>query len=159
MHRQVTISTLIVSITLLLLGLAPAAYAGSCSLASAAGQWGFSYSGSALTQSGSVPIAAAGYYTQDSSGRIAGSEVVNLGGTPADEVIQGQLSLSSNCAWTLVANIYENGQLVRTSVINGVWLSDSTKTKAVFRSVALPDGTNLPVVITIDGIKMFTDQD
>lgn len=150
--KKIKLTTLmLLSVGALCLG----AHAATCSLASAAGQWGFSYTGVALTPSGGVPIAAAGRYSQDPSGAMQGTEVRNLAGEPANEVIKGKFTVNANCTTELRATVYENGQLVRTSVINGVLVENSSKIRAVFRSVVLPDGTNLPVVITIDGEKMF----
>src|SRR5690348_7257325 len=50
------------------------AHAASCSLANAAGEWGFSYSGKALTTSGPAPLASSGYYSEDASGNMSGTE-------------------------------------------------------------------------------------
>ena len=160
MKRQLTRTTFILlSIGALWIALTPAAQAG-CSQTQAAGQWGFSYSGTVLTPSAAVPIASAGRFYQDSSGNVSGTETVNLGGNASDDVIKGKLTLGTNCTWVLVANVYQNGQKVRTSTINGVYLSNLTEVKAVFRSATLPDGTDLPVVITIDGSRLFTpDED
>ena len=160
MKRQVTRTTLILlSVGAFWIALAPPAQAG-CSLTRAAGQWGFSYSGTVLTSSAAIPIAAAGRFSVDSSGNFSGTETVNLGGNASDDVIKGKLTLGTNCTWVLVANVYQNGQKVRTSTINGVYLSNLTELRAVFRSATLPDGTDLPVVITIDGSRLFTpDED
>lgn len=161
MKRQLTRTTFILlSVGALWIALAPAAQAGSCSLAQAAGQWGASYSGTVLTPSAAIPIASAGRFYQDSSGNVSGTETVNLGGNASDDVFKGKLTLGSHCTWVLVANVYQNGQLVRTSTIDGVYLSNLTEVKAVFRSATLPDGTNLPVVITVYGNRQFTpDED
>ena len=161
MKRQLTRTTFILlSVAALWIAMAPAAQAGSCSLAQAAGQWGFSYSGTVLTPSAAIPIASAGRFHQDSSGNVSGTETVNLGGDASDDVIKGKLTVASNCTFVLVANVYQNGQKVRTSTIDGVYLSNLTQVKAVFRSATLPDGTNLPVVITVYGNRQFTpDED
>lgn len=159
MKRQLTRTTFILlSVGALWITLAQPAQAG-CSQAQAAGQWGFSYSGTVLTPSAAVPIAAAGRFSQDSSGNVSGTETVNLGGNASDDVFKGKLTLGSNCTWVLVANVYQKGQLVRTSTIDGVYLANLTEVKAVFRSATLLDGTNLPVVITIDGNRLFTPEE
>jgi hypothetical protein len=159
MHRH-TNSTLLLSAAILLMAMAPSANAASCSLANAAGKWGFSYSGTALTPSGPVPLASSGYYSEDASGNMSGAETVNLGGNAAQETIAGKFTAGANCQWTLVANVYQGGTLVRTSVIDGVWVLNSTQATASFRSVTLPDNSSLPVVITINASRMFPpDQD
>jgi hypothetical protein len=158
MHRHV--KTFLLSLTTLFIGLAPNAQAASCSLANAAGKWGFSYSGTALTLSGPVPIASNGFYAEDALGNIAGAETVNLGGNAVDETIVGKFTIAANCRWTLVANVYQASNLARTSVIDGVWVLNSTQGSASFRSVTLPDGSSLPVTIIINANKMFpSDQD
>lgn len=159
MHRHVN-TMLILSVVMLLAATAPSANAASCSLANAAGKWGFSYSGTALTGSGPVPLASSGYYAEDASGNMSGTETANLGGNTAEETIAGKFTISANCRWTLVANVYEGGNLVRTSTIDGVWVLNSTQGSASFRSVILPDGSKLPVVVTINASKQFPpDQD
>ena len=91
MKRQLTRTTFILlSIGALWIALTPAAQAG-CSQTQAAGQWGFSYSGTVLTPSAAVPIASAGRFYQDSSGNVSGTETVNLGGNASDDVIKGKL--------------------------------------------------------------------
>ncbi len=160
MHRYITTTQLLLSVAILWAASAPTANAASCSLANAAGKWGFLYSGSVLTPSGPVPIASSGYYSEDAAGNVSGAETVNLGGTATPESITGKFSVGTNCRWTLVANVYQNGTLVRTSTIDGVWVLNSRQGSASFRSVTLPDGSSLPVVITINASKMFPpDQD
>ena len=130
------------------------AHASMCSTATTAGEWGFSYSGVALTPSGQIPVAAAGRYSQDSAGNISGTEVFNLAGSASRETIKGIFTVRPDCTTELRATVYLNGQLVRTSVIDGVFVEDSSEVRAVFRSAVLPDGTQLPVVVTIVGKKL-----
>jgi len=68
------VKTLLLSLTLLFVTIAPNAQAASCSLANAAGKWGFSYPGTALTPSCPVPIASNGFYAEDASGNISSAE-------------------------------------------------------------------------------------
>lgn len=130
------------------------AHATMCSTASAAGEWGFSYSGVAVTPSGQIPLAAAGRYSQDSAGNISGTEVFNLAGTASKQTIKGIFTVRADCTVELRATVYQNGQLVRTSVLDGVLVDDSTEIRAVFRSAVLPGGAQLPVVITVEGKKL-----
>jgi hypothetical protein len=58
---------------------------------------------------------------------------------------------------TLTANVYESGNLVRTSVLALVLVDNSSKIRAVQESLTLPDGTNIPAVITVDGNKLFRE--
>src|SRR5690242_28619 len=67
-------TTFLLSLAMLITALEPSAHAASCSLANAAGEWGFSYSGKALTTSGPAPLASSGYYSEDASGNMSGTE-------------------------------------------------------------------------------------
>jgi hypothetical protein len=58
---------------------------------------------------------------------------------------------------TATVNIYESGVLTRTSVLAVVFVDDSSKIRAVQESLTLPDGTPIPVVITLDGNKLFRE--
>jgi hypothetical protein len=49
-----------------------------------------------------------------------------------------------------------NGQLQRTALIALVYDSDGNHVRGIFQSLTLPDGTNIPVVLTIDGNRFFT---
>jgi hypothetical protein len=51
--------------------------------------------------------------------------------------------------------IYESGVLVRTSVLSGVFVNQSNKLRAVQESLTNPDGSTIPVVITLDGDRLF----
>ena len=59
---------------------------------------------------------------------------------------------------TATVNIYESGVLTRTSVLAVVFVDDSSKIRAVQESLTLPDGTPIPVVITLDGNKLFREE-
>jgi hypothetical protein len=55
------------------------------------------------------------------------------------------------------AYIYESGVLVRTSVLAGVFVDHSNKLRAVQESLTNPDGSTIPVVITLDGDRLFRE--
>jgi hypothetical protein len=46
------------------------------------------------------------------------------------------------------------GQLQRTAVLALVFDSNGKHVRMIFQSLTLPDSTNVPVVITIDGNKV-----
>lgn len=79
----------------------------------------------------------------------------NVGGGFANETLTGSWTVNSDCTATLTVYIYESGVLVRTSVLAGVFVDNSSKIRAVQESLALPDGTTIPVVITVEGIRLF----
>jgi hypothetical protein len=72
--------------------------------------------------------------------------------------VTGNWTVSSNCTGTFNANIYQSGQLVRISVASMVVNDDSKEFRLVQKSLTLPDGTNVPVVITLEARQQHSDQ-
>jgi hypothetical protein len=158
MKRAFARTTLLISIAALCLGVAPAVHADDkCSNAKAAGQWGFTLTGTLILPSGPVPGAAAGRISADAAGNISGTEARNVGGGFANETLTGSWTVNSDCTFTVTVNIYESGVLVRTSVLDGVFVDNSSKIRMVQESLKLPDGTPIPVVITADANKLFSE--
>jgi len=157
MKRNIARTTLLISVTALCLGVVPVQAAEHCSNAKAAGEWGFTLTGTLLlpAPTGPVPGAAVGRLTVDAAGNISGTEARNVGGGFANETITGTWTVNSDCTATVVANIYESGVLVRTSVLAAVFVDHSSKLRAVQESLTNPDGSTIPVVITLEGNKLF----
>jgi hypothetical protein len=124
-----------------------------CSTETVAGNWGFTLTGSATLPTGPVSVAAVGAITVDDQGNLNGTEARSVGGGYADETVTGAWTVSSNCTGTLNARIYQSGQLVRISVTSMAFDDDSKQFRMVQKSLTLPDGTELPVVITLEGKK------
>ena len=160
MKRHIAPTTLaIIFVVTLCMGLASAAHAaGHCSNAKAAGNWGLTLTGTLLLPTGPVPGAAVGRVRIDADGNVSGTEARNVGGGFANETLTGSLTVNSDCTATLTVNIYESGVLTRTSVLAIVFVDDSSKIRAVQESLTLPDGTPIPVVITLDGNKLFREE-
>jgi hypothetical protein len=129
-----------------------------CSNAKAAGDWGLTLTGTLILPTGPVPAAAVARARIDAAGNISGTEARNVGGGFANETITGSWNVNSDCTATLTVIIYESGVLVRTSVLSAVFVDDSSKMRAVQESLTLPDGTPIPVVITLDGNKLFHEE-
>ena len=163
MKRHVARTTLaIIFVVTLCMGLASAAYAadiGSCSTASVAGKWAYTYTGTIILPTGAVPVATVGSFTLDTKGNFTATQNRSVGGDYAQETVTGTITVKGNCTGTLNANVYQSGQLVRTAVIDLVFDNDRQHLRAIFQSASLPDGTNLPVVITIDGLRLFRGED
>jgi hypothetical protein len=157
MKRNIARTALvIISVATLYLGLVPAVQAAEhCSNAKAAGKWGFTLTGTLILPTGPVPGAAVGRLSVDSAGNISGTEARNVGGGFANETITGSWSVNSDCTATVTANIYESGVLVRTSVLAAVFVDDSGKLRAVQESLTNPDGSTIPVVITLEADRLF----
>ena len=148
----------VVALAMLMASFAPAAYADKCSTKTVAGDWAFTLTGTILTPSGGVPAAAIARATIDESGNITeGTEARNVGGGYADETVTGYWTVNPDCTGTLNVNIYESGQLVRISVVSMAFDDDSTEARMVQKSLTLPDGTNVPVVITLEARRQHSD--
>ena len=146
------------SLRILLLGtslatLLPAAHAETCSTATVGGNWAFTLTGTLILPSGPVPAAATARGTADLEGNIAGTEARNVGGDYADETLSGKWTVNPDCTGTLTINAYESGELVRASVLSIVFDEHSKEIRMVQKSLTLPNGTQLPVVVKVEGRK------
>ena len=157
MKRKFAQTTLLISVAVLCLSLAPAVYADqSCSTAKAAGAYEFSLDGTLFVPN-PVPGAAAGRVSIDTAGNISGTEARNVGGGFAYETLTGSLTVNSDCTGSFTANIYESGILVRTSVVAVVFFDNSNKIRGVQQSLTLPDHTPIPIVISLEANRLFPD--
>jgi hypothetical protein len=155
MKSKIAYATLAaISFALLLGSLTPAAYAANCSTETVAGSWGFTLTGTAILPGvGPTLVAAVGRVTADNRGNFAGTEARNVGGEYADETVNGIWTVNPDCTGTLNGNIYQNGQLVRISVTTITFDNNSKEFRMVQKSLTLPDGTVVPVIITLEGKK------
>ena len=139
------------------LALAPLqAEASHCSTAAAAGKWAYTYTGTIFTQNGPLPTASVGRFNQDAAGNIVGSQTRSVAGNSGVEDISGSVSVNKDCTGTATIDVLVNGQVQRTAVLAVVYDNNVNQARAIFQSLTLPDGTNVPVVITIDYARLFT---
>jgi hypothetical protein len=131
------------------------AEASHCSTAAAAGKWAYTYTGTIFTQNGPLPAASVGHFIADSAGNVSGSQARSVAGNSGVEEISGTVTVNKDCTATATIQVFVNGQLQRTAVLAAVYDNNMNNSRAIFQSVTLPDGTNLPVVITIDYTKLF----
>ena len=148
-----TKSTLITLTILLLTASLSFADGPRCSTKSVAGDWGLTLTGTILLPTGAVPAAAVVSASVDKDGNATGTEGRNVGGGYADETLAGSWTVNPDCTGSLTVNFYESGQLVRTSVLTIVFDDNSKQVRMVQKSLTLPDGTQVPVVITVEGRK------
>lgn len=134
---------------------APSAYAQQCSLGGAAGAYGFTGTGTLLLPTGAVQIAAAGRINLHADGTLAGTEARSVGGDFANETLIGTWTVNASCKFTSTIKVFVSGALVRTSVLVGVLEENMTEAHDVQKSLTLPDGTNVPVVITFEAKRIF----
>jgi hypothetical protein len=93
-----------------------------------------------------VPILTAPYTRP----RYGGSIFPSMG--PED--ISGTNSVSDDCTSSFTINVFVNGQLLRTAQLAAVYDTSGNHLRAIFQSLTLPDSTNVPVVITIEGKRL-----
>jgi hypothetical protein len=130
------------------------AQASHCSNASQAGNWAYTYTGTIFTQNGPLPTASVGRFSQDAAGNITGSQTRSVAGNSGVEDISGNVTVNPDCTAGATINVLVNGQLQRTAVLALVYDSNGNHARMIFQSLTLPNGTNVPVVITIDANRL-----
>jgi len=139
-----------------LLVLAPLqAEASHCSTAAAAGKWAYTYTGTIFTQNGPLPAASVGHFSADAAGNITGSQVRSVAGNSGVEDISGTASVNKDCTATATVDVLVNGQVQRTAVLAVAYDNNMDHARAIFQSLTLADGTNVPVVLTADYTRVF----
>ena len=135
-------------------GVVPGLYA-ACTSATAAGSFGFTTTGTLILPSGPAPVAAVGLVAFDLNGNITGSQDRSVGGAFAHETLTGTFTVTHDCTIIAVANVYDSsGNLVRTSTIPGVLVNNGKQIRAIFETVVLPNGLNLPSILTLDADRI-----
>ena len=126
-----------------------------CSNAGEAGDWAYTYTGTIFTPNGPLPAASVGRFHQDAEGNVTGSQARSVAGIPGTEDVSVTVSVTKDCTATATVNVSVNGQLQRTTTLALVYDQNGNHVRMIFQSVTLPDGTNVPVVITVDGNRLF----
>ncbi len=127
----------------------------ACTGATAAGTFGFTTTGTLILPTGPAAVAAVGLVSFDLNGNTTGSQDRSVGGAFAHETITGTLTVNRDCTISLLANVYDSsGNLVRTSTIPGVLVDNGKHIRAIFETVTLPNGVNLPSVLTIEAERV-----
>jgi hypothetical protein len=144
---------------LALLLIVPVANARSCSLKGTAGKYGFTLTGVVMLGTGPVPIAAVGRAVLDDSGNVTGTESRSVGGGFADETFTGTYTVNPDCTGTATLAFYESTQLVRTSILSLVFDDHEREIRMVQKSLQLPTGAFLHVVITVEARRISTEDE
>jgi hypothetical protein len=132
------------------------AQAAQCSTASTAGKWAYTYTGTIFTPTGALPAASVGHFRQDAQGNLSGGQARSVAGQSGLEDISGTVTVNDDCTGTATVQVEVNGQLQRTAELALVYDSSGNHMRAIFQSLTLPDGTNVPVVLTIDANRVTT---
>ncbi len=142
----------VIGVFLLLAG--PSLHA-ACTSATAAGTFGFTTTGTLILPSGPVPVGAVGLITFQLNGDVSGSQDRSVGGIFAHETITGTLTVNRDCTISLLANVFDSsGNLVRTSMIDGVLVNNGKQLRAIFETVVLANGVSLGSVLTVDANRV-----
>ena len=134
------------------------AHAAGCSTASAIGNWAYTYTGTIFTPNGPLPAASVGHFRQDSAGNITGSQARSVAGQSGTEDISGTVTVNSDCTASATIQVSLNGQLQRTAQLALVYDNSRNHARMIFQSLVLPDGTNIPVVLTVDANRVTSTQ-
>ena len=150
------LTTLVVLLAATLISGAATAQTGAaaCTLAHAAGTYGFTDSGTVV---GVGPRVAAGIFTLDAAGNLLnGKATSSLNGAIAEETFSGTYTVNSDCTGTFnnVEIRDPSGNLLLVITANLAWDENMKQLRAIFTSAKLPDGTSLLTVIGADARKM-----
>jgi hypothetical protein len=137
----------------------PGARAAHCSLSGTAGTYALTLTGTVILPTGPVPIAAVVRATLDAAGGVTGTESRNVGGGFADETLSGTYTVNPDCTGTAAIQFYESGQLVRTSILSLIFDNNQREVRMVQKSLQLPSGAFLPIVATVEGRRIFSEDD
>jgi len=129
--------------------------AGQCSTAATAGKWAYTYTGTIFTPSGPLPVASVGHFSQDAAGNLTGTQTRSVAGSSGVDDISGTVSVNKDCTGTATISVFVNGELQRTAVLAVAFDSNMNHARGIFKSLVLPNGTNVPVVITSDDARVF----
>jgi hypothetical protein len=149
------VNALLVLAAALVLALTPLQAQAHCSNASTAGNWSYTYTGTIFTQGGPLLAASVGHYKQDAAGNVTGSQTRSVEGDSGVEDIAGNVTVKKNCTATGTIKVFLNGQLQRTPVLALAYDSNGNHVRMIFESLTLPDNTKVPIVITVDGNRLF----
>ena len=126
-------------------GITQAAQAHECSLSNAAGNYGYTSSGT-IVNPAVGPFTAVGHVTLTESGSFSGAQTTSIAGNLVAETLQGTYTVNPDCTGTATVYVYHGSMLARTSIINVVWDMRQSELRAIF----LTPGTN----ISLAGRKM-----
>jgi len=158
MKRTIAPTTLvIVFVATLVLSMAATAQAESsaCSLARAAGTYGFTDNGTVV---GVGPRIAVGIFTLDAAGNVKnGKATSSLNGSVTGETFSGTYTVNPDCTGTITVDVFNlSGNKILALTLDLVFDDNVRELRAIFTSAALPNGTPLGTVITLDARKLFS---
>jgi hypothetical protein len=137
----------------LIASMAAPAHAGDrhCSLAGAAGNYGFTDMGTVV---GIGPRTAIGVFTLDGAGYLQnGVATSSLNGSIAQETFSGTYTVNSDCTGTLTGRIYSGGVELFAVTLNLSFDDDMREIRGIFTSAVTPSGVALATVVGFQARK------
>jgi len=135
-------------LTIGLFGIVQSAQAQQCTLADAAGRFGYTSNGSFVTPPVGA-FTAVGHVTFTEAGTFTGAQTTSVAGNLVDETVQGTYTVNADCTGSATVYVYHGSVLARVSHINLVWDAHQNEARAIF----LNPGTN----ISIEARRMAED--
>jgi hypothetical protein len=156
MKSYLKLAGMVLGVLSIALAITPAE-ASSCSQAALAGKWTYTYTGTIFTPNGAFPLASVGHFHQDSAGNVEGGQTRTVAGSAGVEEVSGIFTVNpDDCSATGTISALVGGQVERTAIVALAYDQDGNHVRGIFQSLTLPDGTNVPVVITVDGNRVNT---
>jgi hypothetical protein len=96
-----------------------------------------------------------GRFHQDAAVNLQGTQTRSVAGSSGVEDTSGTITMNTeDCSATGTINVLVGGQLQRTATLALAYDEDGNHMRAIFESLSLPDGANLPAVITSDSNRV-----
>ena len=147
----VTNAVVAIVFALALVSLVPSAHGQQCSLALAAGKYGFTDSGRVV---GIGPRAADALLTLDSAGNIGGPVTASLNGSVTHSTLSGTYTVNRDCTGTAsFSEVDQSGNAI-TATVDFVWVDNMREILFIFTSATLANGTPLGTVINGNARKV-----
>src|SRR5229473_7556629 len=124
-----------------LLGFAQLVQAHECSVAGAAGSYGYTSSGT-IVNPAVGPFTAVGHATFTVYGTLTGAQSTSIAGNHVDETLQGTFTVNPDCSGTLTVFVYHGSTLARTSKVNMVWDNHQKEARGIFTTA----GTAITII-------------
>jgi hypothetical protein len=155
--KRIRVSVLLWSAALMA-GLLPLpASASHCTIAGVAGDWAYTYTGTIFAPNGALPAASVGHFHTDVAGNLNGGQTRTVAGASGLEDITGTVAVNHDCTATATIEVLVNGQLQRTAVLALIYDRNQNHIRGIFQSLTTFNGTAVPVVLTIDAARLFSE--
>lgn len=156
-------SALTVPFTALVLAVAAVAWAdggGGCSNARAAGDWGYTKTGTLFLPTGAaVPFATMGKLTLEADGTLSGVNTGSVNGAVSSDLLSGTFQVNGDCTGTATVDVLDqSGLLLRTLTMALVVDDNSRELRGLVTSLVLPGGASLRSVITAQARRVLRDE-